>query len=227
MHPRAVLRRALTSVAALFPPASNFLAPLALGMTLLSGAGALLFLLGWARSPYSTGQLEPIEQPVLFDHRHHVRDDGIDCFYCHDAARTSAYAGVPAASLCMSCHNQVWNGSALLEPVRQSFFSNTPIRWERVNRLPDFVYFNHSAHVTRGVGCATCHGPVDEMARVYAAMPLTMEWCLYCHRDPSPYLRPEDRITDMKWSQTGVAAGERLRQDNHVSPPTECSGCHR
>jgi predicted CXXCH cytochrome family protein len=214
-------------MAALFPPASNVVVRLTLALGALGGAGALLFLLGWARSPYATDQYEPVEQPVLFDHRHHVRDDGIDCLFCHDAARTSAYAGVPAASLCMSCHNQVWNGSAILEPVRQSFFSNEPIRWERVNRLPDFVYFNHSAHVTRGVGCVTCHGRVDEMAKVYAAMPLTMQWCLDCHRDPAPHLRPEDCITDMEWKPASVAAGERLRRDGNVNPPTECSGCHR
>jgi hypothetical protein len=212
---------------ALFSPASNSLVRLALALAVLAGGGGLLFLLGWARSPYASGQDELIEQPILFDHRHHVRDDGIDCLYCHDGARTSAYAGVPAASLCMSCHNQVWNGSALLEPVRRSAFSNEPIRWERVNRLPDFVYFNHSAHVTRGVGCVTCHGRVDEMAKVFAAAPLTMQWCLDCHRNPSPSLRPQDRITDMEWTSTGTALGNALREERRINPPTECSGCHR
>jgi hypothetical protein len=214
-------------MAALFPRSSNAFVRIALALAALGGGGSILFLLGWARSPYATGQFEPADQPIMFDHRHHVRDDGIDCLYCHDGARTSAYAGVPAASLCMSCHNQVWNGAALLEPVRQSFFTNTPIRWERVNRLPDFVYFNHSAHVTRGVGCVTCHGRVDQMAKVYPAAPLTMQWCLDCHRAPQAHLRPQDRITDMEWEPKSAGDGARLAIENNIHPPTECSGCHR
>jgi hypothetical protein len=182
-------------------------------------------LIAWARSPLATGEGEVIEQPVQFDHRHHVRDDGIDCFYCHGDARISAYAGVPAASLCMGCHSQIWNGSASLEPVRVSAFSGMPIAWQRVTRLPGFVYFDHRAHVTHGVGCVSCHGRVDQMAHVYAATPMTMTFCLDCHRDPRPQLRPQEAITDMEWTPTDqrrVLPGVR-----DVHAPTDCSGCHR
>jgi len=212
---------------ALFPPGSNLVLRAGLLCIGLGAMGGLAFLLGWARSPYATGEGEPVEQPIPFDHRHHVRDDGIDCFYCHGAARSSAYAGIPAASVCMSCHNQVWNGSAILEPVRASAFSGTPIQWERVNRLPGFVYFDHRAHVSRGVGCVSCHGRVDQMAEVYAASPLTMQFCLDCHRDPAKSLRPQDRITDMDWHPADEDDGQRLEQARAIHPPTDCSGCHR
>jgi hypothetical protein len=214
-------------MALLFPPGANTVVRLAIGVAGVGGLGSILFLLGWARSPYATQQYDPVEQPVLFDHRHHVQDDGIDCLYCHGRARVSAYAGVPAASLCMGCHNQVWNGSALLEPVRASFFSDQPIAWARVNNLPDFVYFNHAAHVTRNVGCVSCHGRVDQMGKVFAAAPLSMDWCLGCHRNPGPRLRPEDRITDMAWQASDPSMGEAIRRERHIDPPTQCSGCHR
>src|SRR5579862_9501596 len=136
-------------------------------------------LLPWVlvRSPYYTGQLDPRDQPVQFDHRHHVRDDGIDCRYCHYDVTRARFAGIPETELCMGCHSQIWNQSPMLEPVRRSFFERRPIRWQRVYALPDFVYFDHSIHIAKGVGCETCHGRVDTMGAVYAANNVQMGWC--------------------------------------------------
>jgi hypothetical protein len=171
-----------------------------------------------------------VEQPVEFDHRHHVRDDGIDCRYCHENAERSNYAGVPPTSRCMDCHAQVWTRAALLEPVRRSAAQALPIRWRRVHRLPDFVYFDHAAHTARGVGCASCHGRVDQMAKVVQQAPLTMAWCLDCHRHPEAALRPRERITDMEWAPDAEAQrriGTALVRQLGIAPPTDCSGCHR
>ncbi len=189
-----------------------------------------VLLMAAAREPPVTGQGMVIEQPVEFDHRHHCRDDGIDCRYCHDGAQRSSYAGVPPTSRCMGCHAQVWPRAAMLEPVRRSAESGVPIHWQRVHRLPDYVYFDHAAHTTRGVGCASCHGRVDLMAKVYQAEPLTMGWCLDCHRHPQDSLRPLERIADMEWApspQRQQQLGAELAERWHIAPPTDCSGCHR
>lgn len=180
----------------------------------------------FVRTPYVTNEGTPVVQPVMFDHRHHVRDDLIDCLYCHYTAETSAYASVPPTELCMNCHSQIWTASPLLAPVRESFFSGRPIDWKRVHKLPDHVYFDHSIHVAKGVGCVSCHGRVDEMAQVARAAPLTMGWCLDCHRNPEPHLRPRDRITDMTWNPS-PGEGERLARENGVGRLTNCSTCHR
>ncbi len=196
---------------------------------LLSGAalvGGPALLFAWVRSPIHTLQGEAVEQPVDFDHRHHVRDDGIDCLYCHTDAERSPHAGVPATEVCMNCHAQIWTDSPLLEPVRASWFENEPIRWQRVNNLPDFVFFNHAAHVRQGVGCETCHGRVDLMANVTAQAPLQMKWCLDCHRAPARHLRPQDQITTMGY-HAAPEVGRRLAAERQVNPPTYCTGCHR
>ncbi|HVJ92326.1 MAG TPA: cytochrome c3 family protein, partial [Labilithrix sp.] len=177
----------------LFPAYSNQILWLAIGALGAAIVGIPTVLIAWARTGYATDEREPPEQPVKFDHRHHARDDGITCEYCHDGARTGAFAGVPPTSRCMGCHSQVWTSSPELSVVRHSYFSDEPIHWVRVNRLPDFVFFNHSAHTNHGVGCVTCHGRVDLMAQVYAAEPLTMRWCLDCHRQPEAHLRPLDK----------------------------------
>lgn len=214
-------------VAALFPPWTNT----ATRVVLLVVGGALVGLLAtpmiYARSPFATGQGNPLLQPVPFDHRHHVRDDGIDCLYCHGAAEWAPYAGVPATEVCLGCHNQIWNDSPLLALVRDSVATDRPIAWQRVHSLPDFVYFDHSIHVNKGIGCVSCHGRVDEMAAVYQLAPLTMGWCLDCHRDPEPNLRPRDQITSMTWqaAQPGLAAELAVRYGTrHL---THCSTCHR
>ena len=185
--------------------------------------------MAWVRTPFATGQYRPLEQPVPFDHRHHVRDDAIDCRYCHDLVERSPYAGVPPSERCMNCHAQIWNDSALLDPVRRSFFEDRPIAWRRVHRLPDFVFFDHAAHVSHGVGCEECHGRVDRMARVYQVAPLTMRWCLDCHRDPAPHLRPPELVTAMGWTPPGDARaiGEEIARRYAVRSLTSCTTCHR
>jgi hypothetical protein len=167
--------------------------------------------------------------PVQFDHRHHVGDDGIDCRYCHSTVEVSASAGIPSTSLCMNCHSQIWNKSPKLEPLREAWFTGGAIRWNRVHNLPDFVYFNHSAHVTKGVGCATCHGRVDQMALIEQVAPLTMSWCLECHRDPAPRLRPREQITSPSWKPEGDAEelGRALATQYDVHTRVNCTTCHR
>jgi len=183
----------------------------------------------WVRTPYVTKQDDPVDQPVIFDHRHHVRDDGIDCLYCHYEAERGKFAGAPPTSVCMNCHSQVWQESARLAPVRESWFNDQPIRWQRVHQLPEFVYFDHSAHVSHGVGCEECHGRVDLMGQVHAVAPLTMMWCIDCHANPDPHLRPPSEITNMDWSPERPRAeiGAQVREQLHVNPPTNCTGCHR
>lgn len=139
----------------------------------------------YVRTPYNTNQFTVLEQPVEFDHRHHVRDNGIECLYCHSGAERSPHAGVPTSGQCMGCHSQVWTHSPLLARVRDSYFAGTPLNWRRVHDLPDYVYFDHSVHVTNGIGCERCHGDVSQMARVVQTKPLTMGWCIDCHRASS------------------------------------------
>ena len=198
-------------------------------LALLTPVLVILAAMGWVRTPYATGEDQLLEQPVPFDHRHHVVDDGIDCRYCHTTAESAPSAGIPSASRCMSCHSQVWNDSPLLEPVRRSYYEGRPIRWRRIHRLPDFVFFDHSVHVNNGIGCETCHGRVDRMARIYQAKPLTMGWCLGCHRDPEKNLRPLDQITTMGWKAPGsqAALGAKLAKKYAIRPSTDCWACHR
>ena len=191
--------------------------------------GVPLLLMAWSRTSTSTGQGEPIPQPIKFDHRHHVRDDGIDCLYCHSDARKSAYAGIPATSVCMGCHAQIWSASPELAAVRQSALDNTPIVWARVNNLPDHVFFNHSIHLAKGVGCVTCHGRVDQMANVVQSKTLLMSFCIDCHRNPEKQLRPRDQVTNMDWTPSipQEQLGRELVAKYDVHPKTDCSGCHR
>src|SRR3954462_9919179 len=149
---------------------------------------------GWASvvySPFVTSERIPLDQPVPFSHEHHVGGLGIDCRYCHTSVEKSSFAGIPPTKTCMTCHSQVWTDAPILQPVRESWNVNRPIRWNRVHNLPDFVYFNHSIHVAKGVGCSTCHGPVDKMPLMFQANSLQMEWCLNCHRAPEKFLRPK------------------------------------
>ncbi len=213
----------------LFPAWSNSLVRWVLGGTAAGVVGVPLTLMAWVRTPYATGQHDLLAQPIKFDHRHHVRDDGIDCEYCHAWAARSAYAGIPAVSVCMGCHSQVWTSSPELTALREAYFADKPVVWTRVNNLPRHVFFNHAIHVTKGVGCVTCHGRVDLMAQVEQEESLLMQWCLDCHRHPEEHLRPPSRVTDMEWRPGKPQAdlGRELETQLNVHPTTDCTGCHR
>ena len=213
----------------LFPHWANSLYRASLAVAGLGIAGIPALLMIGARTPYATGQGEPRAQPVKFDHRHHVRDDGIACLYCHGDAARGRFAGVPSTATCMGCHAQVWTESPELAAVRASAIDDRPIVWNRVNALPGHVYFDHSIHVKKGVGCVTCHGRVDLMAQVFQAEPLTMAWCVDCHRDPDARLRPPGEVTNMEWAPTRPAAeiGREVAAALDVHPGTDCSTCHR
>ena len=205
----------------------------------LSIFGAVFLLLGllWLiaainRSSYVTDQDVAREQPVPFSHEHHVAGLGIDCRYCHTSVETSAFAGIPATSICMNCHSQIWSASDVLRPVRDSLQNGTPIRWTRIHNLPDFTYFNHAIHVQKGVGCSTCHGPVDRMPLMRQEHTLQMEWCLSCHRQPEQFLRPREELFNMDWQPAGdqIELGQKLMKDYKIKSPavlTSCSTCHR
>jgi predicted CXXCH cytochrome family protein len=215
-------------MAALFRPWSNTAFRLVLGVSALGIIGLIAAPMIWVRTPTWRGQFDPIDQPVEFDHRHHVQDDGIDCLYCHTSATSAASAGIPTTETCMGCHNQIWNQSPLLEPVRRSYFSGAPIPWNRVHDVPDFVYFNHAIHTNKGFGCVTCHGRVDQMSRVYQVSSLTMGSCLDCHRHPEWFIRPIERITDMTWTAENQSVlGAQLVQQYRIRSLTNCSACHR
>jgi hypothetical protein len=216
-------------MSALFSPRSNALFRLVLVLLALGATGSVTAAMVYWRTPYGTGQQVQVAQPVQFDHRHHVKDDLIDCRYCHTTVESAPSAGLPPTELCLNCHSQVWNKSPLLDVVRSSYFTKKPIPWVRVHKLPDFVYFNHAAHVNKGVGCVECHGRVDEMAAVEQAQPLTMGWCLDCHRNPDARLRPLDQVTSMTWKPDGDPAevGRALAKKNDVHPRTDCITCHR
>ncbi len=165
-------------MASVFPRWSNTAFRLAIAAVFLGGAAAVSAPMIYVRTDWNTGQNLPVQQPVQFDHRHHVQDDAIECRFCHYTVERTATAGMPSTAVCMGCHSQIWNQSLKLELVRNSYFSDTPIVWNRVNDVPDFVYFNHAIHVNKGVGCVTCHGRVDQMPEVRQVTPMTMGWCL-------------------------------------------------
>lgn len=172
------------------------------------------------------------EQPVPFSHKLHAGDLELDCRYCHNTVERGARAAVPPAETCMNCHATVKKDSEKLAKVRDSFESGNPIEWTRVHMLPDYAYFDHSVHLAAGVGCASCHGRIDQMEVVTQDQPLSMGWCLECHRNPAPNLRPKGEITNMAWN--GMREGydphadpERTRPASELRPPEHCSGCHR
>lgn len=216
---------------ALYSPHSNTIYRMILLALVAMPVLVIVGLMVYVRTPWNTYEFHPYEQPVQFDHRHHVLDDEIDCLYCHSGAETSAYAGVPSTDLCMGCHLQVWNDSPQLAGVIRSYFSGQPIPWVRVHRLADFVYFNHSAHVQRGVGCVHCHGRVDQMARVYRVFPLSMGWCIDCHRDPAATLlkAPRGPGYGSMWGATveQMALPSVPDRPRPITYLTTCTACHR
>ncbi|HEX5504679.1 MAG TPA: cytochrome c3 family protein [Thermomicrobiales bacterium] len=218
-------------MAQVFHPATNSLARFTFyGGAFVAGAiiwASVLFV----RSGFNTGVNNPLGQPVPFSHEHHVGGLGLDCRYCHTSVEDSSYAGMPPTATCMTCHSQVWKDSPVLAPVRQSLAQNQPLQWNRVYVLPGFVYFDHSIHVQHGVGCATCHGRVDQMPLTFKAEEVTMSWCLTCHKNPAPNLRPADQVFNMAYQTppNQAALGQQLMRQYHIdtSVLTDCSTCHR
>lgn len=199
------------------------IAAAAIGAAVLGWIGSEIYRSSYARVD------EAREQPIQFSHKHHVGDDGIDCRYCHTTVETSGFAGIPATYTCMTCHSQLWTDSPMLRPVLDSFQTDTSIQWNRVHRLPDFVYFDHSIHVHKGIGCSTCHGRVQDMPLVWPVHTLFMEWCLECHRAPEAKVRPRAQVFNMEWTTPTDQAelGRRLTTEYDIRPLTDCYTCHR
>ena len=214
----------------IFRPRANELVFVIIAGLVITVLGIAAIGWGLSRSPYVTGVGFTPQQPVPFSHKHHTGGLGIDCRYCHTSVEKSAFAGVPPTHTCMTCHSQLWTNAQMLAPVRVSLKQNKPLHWRRVTDLPDFVYFDHSMHVNNGIGCESCHGRVDQMALMRQAKPLTMAWCLSCHTDPGPHLRPPDKITAMGYAPSphGRSARALLRlyeiDTDHL---IECYTCHR
>lgn len=209
-------------------------------------------LLVLVRSPDFTGETVTVQQPIPFSHHHHVSDAGIDCRYCHQSVETSAVAGIPSTQVCMNCHRELWKDSDVLQPVRVSYERDEPLTWNRVNDLPDYVYFDHSIHISKGIGCYSCHGDVSRMPLLLQARSLTMMWCLDCHRNPEAHVRPKSLIyhteplqdligkpefqtaVDDQLPQAPAPEADRLQQlrrslaaDYHLHSKTDCYTCHR
>ncbi|MBS1912212.1 MAG: cytochrome c3 family protein [Bacteroidetes bacterium] len=218
-------------MAQLFHRSSNTLSKVSIFAVLFLIAGALAFLYAYHNSDYMTYVDVPREQPVQFTHEHHVAGLGIDCRYCHTSVEKSSFAGIPPTETCMSCHSQVWTNAAILAPIRESFRTGIPVKWTRVHDLPDYVFFNHSIHVAKGIGCESCHGRVDKMPLMWKANTLYMQWCLSCHRDPAKNIRPRDQIVTMgyKPAEDQAVLGPKLVNEYHVNVKqlTNCSICHR
>jgi len=212
----------------LFPKWANTIRPL----IALGAAGGGLYvaaLIPFAAHPATTDTGYMPNQPVEFSHALHAGKLGIDCRYCHTTVDQASHAAVPAVQTCMNCHAKIGKDNPKLAPLRAAWVENKPIEWTKVHRLPDYAFFNHSAHVTRGVGCVSCHGRVDQMEKVYQHENLSMGWCLNCHRNPEQHLRPKDKVTQMDWKPEGDqrTVGKQLRKDGHINPSTDCSTCHR
>ena len=216
-------------MAQVFHRSTNTLSKLSLFGAAFLAAFALYLILEINRSGYVTRAGEVRDQPIPFSHQHHVGGLGIDCRYCHTSVEVSASAGLPPTRTCMNCHSQIWSQSPMLEPVRASFRDGESIEWVRVHDLPDFVYFDHSAHVNRGVGCTTCHGRVDRMPLMYQEKSLQMEWCLDCHRQPQKYVRPQSEVYNPRWIPPAdqSAQGRKIVDERRLQPRTSCNTCHR
>lgn len=217
-------------MAQIFPPSMNAIARVS-----IFGGLLLIIVAVWAAaevyvSPWNTGVSRVVQQPVPFSHEHHVSGLGIDCRYCHTSVETSYFAGIPPTHTCMTCHSKIWTNAAILEPVRSSWATGTPIHWNRVYNLPNFVHFNHAIHINKGIGCSTCHGRVDQMPLTWQANPMLMQWCLSCHRNPEQFIRPREEVFNMNWQPPPdqLEQGAKLVQQYNVNKKqlTNCSVCH-
>ena len=218
-------------MAQIFHPSTKVISRASIVITIL-----VISLVSWTafeiyEAGYTTEVGIPRIQRVPFSHEHHVNGLGLDCQYCHTSVTTSSFAGIPPTHTCMTCHSQIWNTSPMLEPVRESYRTQKPLQWIRVNDLPDFVYFNHSMHVAKGIGCETCHGRVDLMPLTWKQNTLFMRWCLDCHRNPEKFIRPKEEVFNMKYQppQDQLVMGRKLVKEYNVqvSRISDCSTCHR
>jgi len=219
----------LLNMAQIFHRSANSLAKVSIVAVLLAVSGVV-----WAAYKINAGTFitdvdVARDQPVPFSHKHHVGDDGIDCRYCHTSVETSSFAGLPPTETCMSCHSEIRANAELLEPVRSSFRTGKSLEWTRVHDLPDFVYFNHSIHVSKGIGCSTCHGRVDRMPLMYKVNTLYMQWCVECHRNPAQYVRPRDQVFNIayQYPDDQLELGARLVREYKIQSLTDCVTCHR
>ncbi len=216
----------------LFAPGADAVFRLSILVVAATVVGLFVLLAGFSTSSYATRVGVALDQPAPFSHKHHSGELGIDCRYCHQGVEHLATAGLPPTWTCMTCHSQIWKDSAMLKPVRASLEDNKPLVWSRVNRLPDYVYFNHSIHITKGIGCSSCHGDMKEMQLTSKANAFEMSFCLNCHRNPEKFVRPQTEIFDMAWTppENQDALGPALVKQYHVGQPeklTDCSICHR
>jgi len=229
-------------MAQIFHPSTNTISRVSIYGSLAVLLVLSFALYGLSSSPYFTDVDLAKDQPVPFSHRHHAGELGIDCRYCHTSVETSSFAGLPPTQTCMTCHSQIWTNSGMLEPVRASYRTNRSLEWVRVNALPDFVYFNHSIHVHKGIGCTTCHGPIAEMALTWKANTLQMSWCIGCHREPEKYVRPRDQVFNARYEPPSRfhpvtamgreytdqdAMGAVLVKAYKAASLTNCTTCHR
>jgi hypothetical protein len=217
-------------MAQIFPRSANWFSKASILIVLVLVGSLLSIVLNINRLDYVSKVNVPLDQPVPFSHKHHVTGMGIDCRYCHTTVEETAFAGIPPTETCMTCHSQVWTEAPILEPVRESYRTNTALQWNRVHDLPDFVYFNHSIHISKGIGCQSCHGQVDQMPLMLKQNTLNMEWCLDCHRAPENHIRPQEEVFNMAWQTNDQETlGLKLVAEYQVqtSQLTNCSICHR
>lgn len=211
-----------------FPPWADTLGRLLTAAAVIGGV-YYIALIAYATSPLSMDAGYQPPQPVEYSHKVHAGDMGIDCRYCHNTVEIAAHAAVPPTQTCINCHSMILKESEKMIPVNQSYSSGMPVQWVRVHDLPDYAYFDHSAHVSRGVSCVSCHDRIDRMEVVYQAESLRMGWCLECHRNPELHLRPVEHVTDLGWQPMGsqIESGLRVKELYNIDPPTDCSTCHR
>ena len=210
-----------------FPEWTNMVPKVVAPISLIGVVIVIASVWYWFSPKFTDVGYAPV-QPVPYSHKLHAGDLGIDCMYCHVGVDKGPIAQVPPTQVCMNCHTTIKTDSAKLAAVRQSWETDMPIPWVRVHKAPDYAFFDHSRHVTRGVGCESCHGRIDKMEVVYQDQPLNMAWCLECHRTPEEHLRPVEEVTTMGYVATDqIAVGTKLKKDNSINPPQDCSGCHR
>ena len=216
-------------MAQIFPRGANSVAKVSVVATVILAGALLTAAYTLDRGSFTTNVGIAPDQPVPFSHKHHVTDDGIDCRYCHTSVESSRYAGIPPTETCMSCHSQLWTNAAMLEPVRASYRTGVSLSWTRVYDLPDFVYFNHSIHINKGIGCATCHGRIDLMPLTFKVNTLYMNWCLNCHRQPEQFVRPRDQVFNMAYEPPPdqMELGRKLVAEYKIQKLTDCWTCHR